>query len=72
MYLVHPKEKCDALSRKLGDSWWKQNLRMSQDTFNILCNELLPYYKVSLDQHEISSECSRICNCHCLEAGNEY
>ena len=34
---------CDALSGKLGDSWWKQNLRMTQDTFNILCNELRPH-----------------------------
>ena len=34
---------CDALSGKLGDSWWKQNLRMTQDTFNILFNKLRPH-----------------------------
>ena len=34
---------CDALSGKLGDNWWKQNLRMTQDTFNILYNELRPH-----------------------------
>ena len=33
----------DAMSGKLEVNWWKQNLRMSQDTFNILCNELCPF-----------------------------
>ena len=33
----------DAVAGKLGTSWWKQNLRMSRDTFNIICNELRPY-----------------------------
>ena len=33
----------DALAGKLGKSWWKQNLRMSRDTFNIICNELRLY-----------------------------
>ena len=33
----------DTIAGKLGTSWWKQNLRMSQDTFNIICNEWCPY-----------------------------
>ena len=48
----------DAIAGKLGMSWWKQNLRMSQDTFNIICTEWCPYnYTKEMDQHEISSEC---------------
>jgi len=30
----------DPLSGRLGNRWWKQNLRMTRDTFTILCNEL--------------------------------
>ena len=30
----------DALSGRLGNRWWKQNLRMTRDTLTILCNEL--------------------------------
>ena len=26
-----------------GDGWWRENLRMTRDTFEILCNELRPY-----------------------------
>ena len=26
-----------------GDDWWKENLRMSRDTFTIVCSELRPY-----------------------------
>ena len=33
----------DAISGQLGNYWWKENLRMSRDTFYILCNELRPY-----------------------------
>ena len=38
----------DAVSGRLGDNWWKDNLRMSQDTFHILCNELRPYIQKEL------------------------
>ena len=27
----------------MGDKWWKENFRLSRDTFNILCNELRPH-----------------------------
>ena len=33
----------DAIAGRLGNNWWKENLRMSRDTFYILCNELHPY-----------------------------
>jgi len=33
----------DAMSGRLGSNWWKDNLRMSQDTFYIICNELRTY-----------------------------
>ena len=26
-----------------GDRWWKENLRMTRDTFEIVCNELRPH-----------------------------
>ena len=26
-----------------GDEWWRENLRMSRETFEILCNELRPH-----------------------------
>ena len=26
-----------------GSEWWKENLCMSQDTFDIICNELCPH-----------------------------
>ena len=38
----------DAVSGRLGDNWWKDNLQMSQDTFHILCNELRPYIQKEL------------------------
>ena len=38
----------DAVSGRLGDNWWKDNLRMSQDTFHILCNELRSYIQKEL------------------------
>ena len=38
------KEWWEAVQSGLfGSSWWKENLRMSQSTFNIICNELRPY-----------------------------
>jgi len=49
----------DALSGRLGGSWWKQNLRMTRDTFNILCNEL----------YDIPSECRREGGCYSMETG---
>ena len=33
----------DAISGRLGNNWWKDNLQMSRDTHYILCNELRPY-----------------------------
>ena len=33
----------DAVAGKLGTSWRKQNLRLSHDTFNNICNEPCPY-----------------------------
>ena len=33
----------DAIAGRLDNNWWKENLRMSRDTFYILCNELRPY-----------------------------
>ena len=30
----------DVLSGRYGDMWWKENLRMSRVTFDILCREL--------------------------------
>ena len=26
-----------------GDSWWRENQRMSKETFEIICNELRPH-----------------------------
>ena len=26
-----------------GEHWWKENLRMNRETFNVLCNELRPF-----------------------------
>ena len=31
------------LNGEFGDEWWKENLRMTKSTFDILCNELRPY-----------------------------
>ena len=28
-----------------GDGWWRDNLRMTKDTFDILCNQLRPHLK---------------------------
>ena len=28
---------------KFGDEWWKLNLRMNKDTFNIVCTVLRSY-----------------------------
>ena len=30
-------------SGMFGSSWWKENLRMSEATFNLLCSKLRPY-----------------------------
>ena len=30
-------------SGQFGSDWWKENLRMSEDTFVIICRELRPY-----------------------------
>ena len=30
-------------SGRYGEGWWKENLRMSRDTFEVLCRELKPY-----------------------------
>ena len=38
----------DAVSGRPGDDWWKDNLRMAQDTFHILCNKLRPYIQKEL------------------------
>ena len=27
----------------VGNNWWKENLRLSQSTFNIICTELRPF-----------------------------
>ena len=32
-----------AISGRLRNNWWKDDLRMSRDTFYIMCNELCPY-----------------------------
>ena len=31
------------LARLYGETWWRKNIRMTHDTFNILCGELQPY-----------------------------
>jgi len=33
----------DAMSGRLGNNWWKDDLRMSQNTFHIICNEFWSY-----------------------------
>ena len=33
----------DVLSGRYGDIWWKENLRISRGTFDILCRELRPH-----------------------------
>ena len=33
----------DVESGKYGENWWKENLRMTKHTFQILCSELQPY-----------------------------
>ena len=51
---LHPKVWCKPRSHEwwsgvtsglYGDMWWRENLRTSHDTFEILCNELRPYLK---------------------------
>lgn len=32
-----------------GSEWWKENLRMSQDTFIIICNELRPHIQKQVE-----------------------
>ena len=32
-------------SGRYGKAWWKENLRMSRDTFEVLCRELKPHIK---------------------------
>ena len=32
-----------AVEGKFGEDWWKQNLRMKKDTFDIVCSILRPY-----------------------------
>lgn len=32
-------------SGRYGEGWWKENLRMSQDMFEVLCRELKPHIK---------------------------
>lgn len=33
----------NAIAGNFGETWWRENLRMSKETFEILCNELRPY-----------------------------
>ena len=33
----------DVENGKYGEEWWRDNLRMTERTFRILCNELQPY-----------------------------
>ena len=33
----------DVWSRRYGEAWWKENLHMSRDLFNVLCQELRPH-----------------------------
>ena len=33
----------DVWSGRYGEAWWKENLRMSRDTFNVLCQDLRPH-----------------------------
>ena len=33
----------EVVSGLYGESWWQENLRMTHDTFIILCNELRPH-----------------------------
>ena len=33
----------NAIVGNYGESWWRENLRMSKETFLILCNELRPH-----------------------------
>ena len=33
----------DVWSGRYGEAWWKENLRMSRNTFNVLCQELRPH-----------------------------
>lgn len=33
----------DAISGRYGSDWWRSNLRMSKDTFNLLCSLVRPY-----------------------------
>ena len=49
---VHPEVWCkyrstewwrDVMNGLYGDDWWKENLRMSESTFKLLCDELRPH-----------------------------
>ena len=31
------------MAERYGEEWWRDNLCMSRDTFEILCNELGPH-----------------------------
>ena len=33
----------EALSGIYGDGWWRENLRMSRETYMFLCDELRPH-----------------------------
>ena len=33
----------DVGSDRYGEAWWKESLRMSRNTFNVLCQELRPH-----------------------------
>ena len=35
----------DVENGKYGEEWWRENLRMTEHTFRILCSELQPYIK---------------------------
>ena len=61
----------DAISGRLGNNWWKDNLRMSRDTFYILCNELRPYIQKE-STNEVSSHSRREGGSYCVEIGNKY
>lgn len=41
-----------------GDEWWRENLRMTRPTFEIVCNELKPYIErqVTKFRHPVSVE----------------
>ena len=31
------------MSGLYGDGWWRENLRMTKDTFDVICNQLRPH-----------------------------